>query len=196
VGPVQYHELPPQRSRPRLTPSSRRASDQDVAVPSVEREPEAPAQKRKSLPYSAHDYSTTAYEDYPGHAAKRPRPAQDVQARHEVTHLTSNQPHPVYNSGRGAYEVVRPRAAPSDHAYNPMPARHSPSRERRGLYREVIVPQSPRAYVPGYDTTPLHDRRVLPAMEHVALSGPATRYETRDGPYIREGASNGHYAVR
>jgi hypothetical protein len=196
MGPIQYQELPPQRSRPRLTTSSRRASDQDVVLPSVEREPEAPGQKRKSIPYSAHEFPTTAHEDYPGHTAKRLRPAQDVQPRHEIPHLSSNQPHPVYNSGRDVYEVVRPHAAPSDYAYSPVPARHSPLRDRRGAYREVIVPQSPHPYVSGYDRAPLHDRRILPAMERVAMSGPATRYETRDGPYIREGVSNSHYAMR
>ncbi|KAL5387128.1 hypothetical protein DPSP01_003738 [Paraphaeosphaeria sporulosa] len=128
--PVQYQEPPPQRSRPRLTPSSRRASDQDVVLPSVEREPEPPAQKRKSLPYSAYeDYSPAAYEDYAGHTAKRPRPAQNVQPRHEGSHMISNQVQAAYDNGRDVYEMARPRAAPADHAYNPMPPRHSPPRE-------------------------------------------------------------------
>ncbi|KAF2451577.1 hypothetical protein P171DRAFT_8601 [Karstenula rhodostoma CBS 690.94] len=132
MGPVQYQEPPAQRSRPTLTPSSRRPSDQDVVLPSVEREFEVPVQKRKSLPYSAYeDFSPTAYEDYPGHTAKRLRPARDVQPRVEVSHLTSNQTQPVYNSGRDVYEVARPRAAPADHAYNPMHPRHSPLRDQR-----------------------------------------------------------------
>lgn len=197
MDPVQYQEPPAQRSRPRLTPSSRRASDQDVALPSVEREPEPPAQKRKSLPYSAYeDYSPTTYEEYPGHTAKRLRPAQDVQPRHAGSHLISNQAQPVYKSGRDVYEVARPHAIPADHAYNPMPPRYSPLRDSRGAYREVVAPHSPRAYVPGCDSTPLHDRRVLPAMERGAMSGLATRYDTRTGPYIRDSASNGYYTTR
>ncbi|KAL5422706.1 hypothetical protein PMIN07_012424 [Paraphaeosphaeria minitans] len=197
MGPVQYQEPPPQRSRPRLTPSSRRTSDQDMVLPSVEREPEPPAQKRKSLPYSAYeDYPPTAYEDYPGHTSKRLRPAQDVQPRHQGSHMISNQAQPAYNSGNDVYEVARPRAAPADHAYYPMPPRRSPLHDPRGAYREVVVPHSPRAYVPGCDGTPLHDRRVLPGNERGAMSGPATRYETRAGLYVRDSGSNGYYTTR
>ena len=200
MDPAQYQELPSQRSRPRLTPSSRRASDQDVVLPSVERESEAPSQKRKSFPYPAREeYPATAYDAYknhPGHATKRPRPARVVQPHHEVSNLVSNQARPVYSSGRDVYEVARPRAGPADHAYDPLPPRHSPMRDTRGAYGEVVVSHSPRAYAPEYDRTSLHGRRVLPSMDRLAMSGPTARYETRDGPYVRDGASNGYYAPR
>lgn len=196
MDPIQYQELPPQRSRPRLTPSSRRASDQDIVLPSVERDPQAHAQKRKSFPYPTYeDYPVDVYEDFPGHAAKRLRPAHVAQS-HDVSNLVSGQPSPVYNSGREVYEVARPRAEPADHAYHPVASRYSPKRDSRGAYQEMVVPHSPRAYVPGYDRSALHGRRVVPAMDRVALSGPTARYETRQGSYMRDGASNGYFAPR
>lgn len=197
MAPVQYHEPPPQRSRPRLTPSSRRASDQDVVLPSVERESQPPAQKRKSLPYSAYeDHPPAAYEDHTGHAAKRLRPGHNAQHRYDAPPMISNQAQSAYNSGHDVYEVARPRAAPAEQIYNTMAPRRSPLRDPRSAYHEVVVPHSPRAYGPVHDRTPLHDRRVLPGMERDAMSGSAMRYETRAGPYTRDIASHGYHATR
>lgn len=197
MAPVQYQEPPPQRSRPGLTPSSRRASDQDIVLPSVERESQPPARKRKSLPYSAYEnHPPTAYEDYTEHGAKRLRPGQDAQHRYDDLHMISNPAQSAYNSGNDVYEVARPRAAPADHIYNTMPPRLSPLRDARSLFHDGVVPHSPRACVPGHDRTSLHDRRVLPVMERDAMSGAPKRYETRAGPYPRDFANNGYHATR
>ncbi|KAJ4301526.1 hypothetical protein N0V90_003619 [Kalmusia sp. IMI 367209] len=194
IDPVLNQESSLHHSRPRLTPGSRRASDQDLVLPSVEREPEPPVQKRKSIPTPVYeDYPPAVYEDYAEHATKRMRPTYDTLPRYEVVDLTSSSVRPVNSNGQDIYEVARPRAKPIDYEYIPVLPREPPSRETSGAYREVIVHASPRAYAPEYDRA--YDRRAVPTRDRAILNGPDTRYETRDGLYIRNSASHGYYAT-
>ena len=197
LKPLQHPKAFLQHSRPELTPSSRRASDQDVVLPSVEREAEPTVHKRKSFPHPMYEHRPDAVaEDYSERTIERMRPAHE-QSRRETFDLTSSQSRPVYSNGREVYEVARPYAAPPAYTYAPIPPRRSPVRNTRGAYREVDFPQSSRAYAPGFETVHMaHDRRVVPTLDRVALSGPVTRHEVRDGPYMRSGAGNGYYAAR
>ena len=185
-----HHAAVPRHDRPRLTPSSRRASDQDVVLPSVEREPQASVQKRKSFPHRVYDdYPVAAFEE---HSDKRMRPAHDMHPRREVVDLTYSQPRPAYSHGRDMYEVARPHA-PAEYAYVPIPLPQSPRRDTRGAYREAVIPQSPRAYMPEIDRTRMaYDRRAVPAVDRVAMTGPMT-HAIRGSPHVSNSASNGYY---
>lgn len=186
-----HHATQSRHGRPKLTSSSRRASDQDVVLPSVEREPDASVQKRKSFPHPVYDdYPIAAFEE---HSAKRMRPAHDMHPRREVTDLTYSQPRPAYSHGRDVYEVARPRA-PAEFAYIPMSHRQSPPRDTRGAYREVVMPPSPRAYMPEIDRAHIaYDRRAVPAVDRLAMHGPIT-HEIQGSPRVINGAINGYYA--
>lgn len=111
----------------------------------------------------------------------------------ELIDLTHSPSRPAYNDGRGVYEVARPRAAP-DHISGP--ARQALMRDPRGMYREVIGPESPRAYVSEFDRTPiLQNRQPAPALDHTPVNRPTTQYETRESPYMRSNATHGYYTT-
>lgn len=179
--------------RPRLTPSSRRASDQDVILPSVEREPDSLIQKRKSLPHPMYEeYPDARTEELSERTAKRRRPVYETYSQREVDDLTYSPSRPVYSSGRGVYEVARPRAVP-DHV--PVSARQAFMHDPR-VYREAVGPQSPRAYVSENDRVPvLPHRRLIPALDPVPLNRPPVQYEPRESPYMRSNANHGYYAT-
>jgi hypothetical protein len=158
-------------SRPVLAPSSRRASDQDLVLPSVEREPgvvsEVPlgerhrgdavnyhdiqTPKRQCFPLSIHSPQEQHFEQ----SAKRMRPAHDepyaqfrprVQPTYEPGNLTS--------SPSGQRELY---ARPNGQVYTPAPAK-----------------ASPRAHVPEYDR--LYGTRVLAPIEHSAARGDSAHF--------------------
>lgn len=138
-------------SRPRLTPSSRRASDQDVVLPSIEREPEIQTAKRKSFPAPMN-------EDHYEQGAKRTRAAHGEQPPYEAIDLTSPR-RPVYDDGQGAYEAARPRlvSQPINREYVVVPSRRLPVHDASSGYREVHVREPSRVYDPAHEG--LYDRR-------------------------------------
>lgn len=140
------------------------------------------------------------YEEYPDsrieerseRTTKRMRPVYDTYTQREVDDLTYSPSRPAYSSGRGVYEVARPRAAP-DHV--PVPAHQALMHDPR-VYREAIDPQSPRAYMSETDRIPvLPHRRHIPALDPVPLNRPPVQYETRESPYMRSHANHGYYAT-
>ncbi|KAF2682150.1 hypothetical protein K458DRAFT_72811 [Lentithecium fluviatile CBS 122367] len=173
--------LTSQPSRPVLAPSSRRASDQDVVLPSVERDPGVPPEatpherrrgdsvsyvdaqtpKRKSFPSSIYSLQ----ERYPEQAAKRSRPVYDdsytqalPRAHDEPTNLTSSPMRPANGGQRDYY------AGPSNQAYVLAPAR-----------------DSPRGHIPEYDRP--SGIRVLAPIEYSASRKEPSRYPAESGRY-------------
>ena len=170
-------------SRPVLAPSSRRASDQDLVLPSVEREPGAPSEtpldrhrrggsisyidtqapKRKSFPSSVY----SPQEPYLEQAVKRLRPVYDepyAQTRPRMaypsqpTNLASSPMRPANGGQRELY------AAPSNQVYASASAR-----------------ELPRAHVHEYDRP--YDGRAFAPAEYSANRVEKARYPIEDSRY-------------
>lgn len=186
TNPYRDMSHPP---RPRLTPGSRRASDQDVVLPSVE-QPEHLSQKRKSIPSSLYrDDSSLTFDAYRDPTAKRMRPAYNAMP--EVVDLTSSPSRPVYHAGRDAYPAAGQRPHARGYEYVPVSPRGAPPGDARGPYREVVVLSSPRGQRPAYDGS--YEQRGAFALDGASMNEPARRYAPPAPLYMQNGYQQGHY---
>jgi hypothetical protein len=170
-------------SRPVLAPSSRRASDQDLVLPSVEREPGAPSEtpldrhrRGESLNYP--DVQTPKRKSYPSSVYSPQEPYVEQVAK---------RLRPVFDE---PYAQSRPRMS---HPYQPTNLPSSPMRPANGGQREVYAASSsqpytlasardpPRAHVHEYGR-PYSGRAIAPA-EYSANRVDAARYPVEDGRY-------------
>jgi hypothetical protein len=155
-------------SRPVQAPSSRRASDQDLILPSVEREPgvssAAPLEgRRQSDSIGYHDVQTPKRKSFPSSV---------YSSQGQYIDQAAKRTGPVYDE---AYAQSQPRVQPpyghTNLTSSPLRHRESYAGTSRQAYVHESAWNSPRAHVSEYDRS--YSGRALAPVEYSAARNSA-----------------------
>ncbi|KAF1939067.1 hypothetical protein EJ02DRAFT_267218 [Clathrospora elynae] len=175
VGPRRMQERYVQSSSPRLSSfdrlpaQNRRPSEQEVVLPSVERDiVDLISPRRVTAPQRP-------FQEPLSHQSADPRSQQQQQ----VIDLTTSPYRPPTSGDRGYYVPARSYtyAEPNGLTHATVPSRRSPVREMQGAYYEGPTGEPPRAYMPD---TRMHERRAPPGHDYFPLR------DERQRPQIAE----------